>query len=113
MPRFDDGELPVHRLPVGLKVNFILRCEALRYQAPRGNPARFQASQDGHLMGWSDRFNKHMGLRSMRTWIAILVASTIAGFIPEFWGADLLSLWGVLFSGLGAFVGLWWAIRTD
>jgi hypothetical protein len=49
----------------------------------------------------------------MRTWIAILVASTIAGFIPELWGANLLSLWGVLFSGLGAFVGLWWAIRTE
>jgi hypothetical protein len=47
----------------------------------------------------------------LRTWIAIFVASTIAGFIPELWGSDLLSLWGVLFSGLGAFVGLWWAKR--
>jgi hypothetical protein len=45
----------------------------------------------------------------VRTWIAIFVASTITGLIPQLWGGDLLSLWGVLFSGLGAFLGLWWA----
>jgi hypothetical protein len=48
-----------------------------------------------------------------RTWIAILVASTIAGFIPELWGADPLSLWGVLFSGFGAFIGLWWSLKIN
>jgi hypothetical protein len=48
-----------------------------------------------------------------RTWTAIFVASTTAGFIPELWGGDLLSLWGVLFSGLGAIAGLWWAKRTE
>lgn len=47
-----------------------------------------------------------------RTWIAIFIASTIGGFIPELWGDDMLSLWGVVFSGIGAFVGLWWAVRT-
>jgi hypothetical protein len=49
----------------------------------------------------------------VRTWIAIFIASTIAGFIPLLWGDDLLSVGGVLFSGLGALVGLWWAKRTE
>jgi hypothetical protein len=49
----------------------------------------------------------------LRTWIAIFVCSTIVGFIPLLWGDDLLSLWGIIFSGIGAFVGLWWAKKTE
>jgi uncharacterized membrane protein YeaQ/YmgE (transglycosylase-associated protein family) len=41
-----------------------------------------------------------------RIWVGILIGSTIGGFIPEMWGADLLSYSGVLFSGVGAIVGL-------
>src|ERR1700710_3060810 len=35
------------------------------------------------------------------------------GVLPQLWGADLLSLWGILFTGLGALVGLWWAKRAE
>jgi hypothetical protein len=40
-------------------------------------------------------------------WLGIFIGSTIGGFIPELWGADLFSYSSVLLGGLGAFVGLW------
>jgi len=41
-----------------------------------------------------------------RIWIGILIGSTIGGFVPALWGADLISYSGILFSGIGAVVGL-------
>jgi uncharacterized membrane protein YeaQ/YmgE (transglycosylase-associated protein family) len=46
-----------------------------------------------------------------RIWIGILIGSTIGGLIPELWDADLISYSSVLFSGIGAFVGLWIASK--
>jgi predicted MFS family arabinose efflux permease len=46
-------------------------------------------------------------------WIGIFIGSTIGGFIPELWGADMLSYSGVLFSGVGAVVGLWLGSRAS
>ena len=45
-------------------------------------------------------------------WIGIFIGSTIGGFIPVIWGDDMLSYSGVLFSGIGAFVGLWFGSRA-
>jgi len=45
-------------------------------------------------------------------WIGIFVGSTVGGFIPLIWGDDMLSYSGVLFSGIGAFVGLWIGSRA-
>jgi hypothetical protein len=42
-----------------------------------------------------------------RTWIAILIGSTIGGFVPALWGGEMLSYAGVLWSGIGAVAGLW------
>ncbi len=42
-----------------------------------------------------------------RIWFGILIGSTIGGFIPEMWGADMFSYSSLLLSGVGAFVGLW------
>jgi len=42
-----------------------------------------------------------------RIWLGILVGSTIGGFVPELWGAGLLSYSSVALSTVGAFVGLW------
>jgi len=42
-----------------------------------------------------------------RIWLGILVGSTIGGFVPSLWGADLFSYSAVLPFGVGAFVGLW------
>ncbi|WP_426439194.1 hypothetical protein [Bradyrhizobium genosp. P] len=47
-----------------------------------------------------------------RYWIAVLIGSTIGGFVPALWGGELLSYAGVLFSAVGAAVGLWIADRT-
>jgi uncharacterized membrane protein YeaQ/YmgE (transglycosylase-associated protein family) len=41
-------------------------------------------------------------------WLGILIGSTIGGFIPEMWGADMFSYSSLLLSGvLAAFAGLW------
>jgi hypothetical protein len=39
--------------------------------------------------------------------IAIFIGSTIGGFVPALWGGEMLSYAGVLWSAIGAFVGLW------
>jgi uncharacterized membrane protein YeaQ/YmgE (transglycosylase-associated protein family) len=42
-----------------------------------------------------------------RIWLGILIGSTIGSFIPELWGADMISYSSLLLSGVGAFAGLW------
>jgi uncharacterized membrane protein YeaQ/YmgE (transglycosylase-associated protein family) len=49
----------------------------------------------------------------LRIWMGILIGSTIGGLIPELWGDDMLSYWGILLSGVGAFVGLWIGYKTS
>jgi hypothetical protein len=41
-----------------------------------------------------------------RIWLGILIGSSVGGLIPELWGAGVFSYSSVLFSGIGAFVGL-------
>lgn len=42
-----------------------------------------------------------------RIWIAVFIGSTVGGCVPALWGGEMLSYAGVLFSGVGAFAGLW------
>lgn len=37
------------------------------------------------------------------------IGGTIGGFIPLLWGAGYLSVWGVIFEGIGGLVGIWGA----
>jgi predicted MFS family arabinose efflux permease len=46
-----------------------------------------------------------------RIWFAVFIGSTVGGCVPALWGAEMLSYTGVLFSGVGAFAGLWAANR--
>jgi hypothetical protein len=46
-------------------------------------------------------------MKNPRIWIAIFIGSTIGGFVPALWGGDMLSVAGVLWSGIGALAGLW------
>ena len=39
--------------------------------------------------------------------IAVLVGSTVGGFVPSLWGAGVLSVAGVVFSVLGGVAGVW------
>jgi hypothetical protein len=48
-----------------------------------------------------------------RIWLGVLIGSTIGGFIPDLWGAGLLSYSSVLLSGIGGFAGLWLAVKTS
>jgi predicted MFS family arabinose efflux permease len=45
-------------------------------------------------------------LMQARIWIGILIGSSIGGFIPELWGAGLISYSSIFLSGMGAVVGL-------
>jgi hypothetical protein len=42
-----------------------------------------------------------------RIWFCALIGSTVGGFIPTLWGADLVSYTSVLLSGVGGFAGIW------
>lgn len=44
---------------------------------------------------------KHM------VWLGVFVGSTIGSFVPDLWGAGILSGWSLLFSTLGAFLGIY------
>jgi hypothetical protein len=48
-----------------------------------------------------------------RIWLGVLIGSTIGGFIPELWGAGLLSYSSVLLSGIGGLAGLWLAVKMS
>ena len=40
-------------------------------------------------------------------WLGMLVGSTLGGFVPLLWGDSALSLAAVLWSAIGAFLGIW------
>lgn len=45
--------------------------------------------------------------RKQLVWLGIFVGSTIGGFVPALWGASMFSMSGIIFSGIGAFVGIY------
>jgi hypothetical protein len=48
-----------------------------------------------------------------RIWVYVLIGSTLGSFIPELWGADVLSYSSVLLGGVGGFAGLWLAYKMS
>jgi uncharacterized membrane protein YeaQ/YmgE (transglycosylase-associated protein family) len=48
-----------------------------------------------------------------RIWLGIFIGSTIGGFVPELWGAGLLSYSSIALSTAGAFVGLWLGVTAS
>jgi len=56
---------------------------------------------------------EHVDAMRSPIWLGVLIGSTIGGFIPGLWGADMLSYSGILLSGLGGFVGLWVGYRMQ
>jgi predicted MFS family arabinose efflux permease len=46
-------------------------------------------------------------------WIGMTVGSTLGGLIPNLWGASFLSFSSILFSGLGAIVGIWISFKIS
>ena len=43
----------------------------------------------------------------MFIWIGLILGSTLGGAVPQLWGESMFSGWGVLFSMLGGFIGIW------
>jgi predicted MFS family arabinose efflux permease len=48
---------------------------------------------------------------SSRAWLGIFIGSAIGGLVPELWGAGNFSYSSVVFSGIGAFAGLWIGLK--
>ncbi len=40
-------------------------------------------------------------------WIGVLVGSTVGSFIPTLWGAGMFSFSSIIFSSLGAILGIY------
>ncbi|MBX4192027.1 hypothetical protein KW798_00890 [Candidatus Parcubacteria bacterium] len=49
---------------------------------------------------------------SRSPWAAILIGSTVGGLIPLIWGAGFFSFSSMLFSAVGAIVGIWVAYQV-
>ena len=41
----------------------------------------------------------------------VMVGSSIGAWVPMLWGASIFSFSSVIFSGLGAFLGIWAALK--
>ena len=46
-------------------------------------------------------------MQKLLIFFGMMIGSTIGGLIPLLWGAGIFSYSGVLFSGIGAVVGIW------
>lgn len=40
-------------------------------------------------------------------WAGLFVGSTLGGYIPSLWGAGIFSFSGLIFSSVGALLGIW------
>ena len=45
--------------------------------------------------------------------IAVLVGSTLGGFVPDLWGGSAFSVSGVMFSLLGGIAGIWAGVKVS
>jgi predicted MFS family arabinose efflux permease len=48
---------------------------------------------------------------SRAIWFGIFIGSAIGGLVPELWDAGTFSYSSVVFSGIGAFAGLWIGLK--
>ncbi|QQR65035.1 hypothetical protein IPH92_00435 [Candidatus Kaiserbacteria bacterium] len=47
------------------------------------------------------------------TWTFMALGSVVGGYIPALWGAGFFSFSSLIFSTLGALVGIWLAYRMN
>jgi hypothetical protein len=45
-------------------------------------------------------------------WIAMIIGSSVGGWIPTLWGAGFLSMTSVVGSAVGGLAGIWVAYRA-
>jgi len=46
-------------------------------------------------------------------WIGIIIGSTVGGWVPTLWGAELLSFSAVIGSLVGGLLGIWAAYKIS
>ncbi|MGH7141274.1 MAG: hypothetical protein ACREGH_01405 [Minisyncoccia bacterium] len=46
-------------------------------------------------------------------WIGMLVGGTAGGFVPDLWGAGMFSFSGIIFSAVGAILGIWLGFKLS
>jgi uncharacterized membrane protein YeaQ/YmgE (transglycosylase-associated protein family) len=46
-----------------------------------------------------------------KTWIGATIGSTIGGMIPALWGAGIFSFSSIIFSAIGAIIGVYVAFK--
>ena len=46
-------------------------------------------------------------------WVGILLGSTVGGYVPTLWGADMLSFSSILGSVIGGLAGIWIAYKIS
>jgi hypothetical protein len=44
-------------------------------------------------------------------WVGLFVGSTIGSLVPLLWGADIFSFSSIIFSAIGAILGIWVCYR--
>jgi hypothetical protein len=44
-------------------------------------------------------------------WLGFFVGSTVGGMLPSMWGADMLSISGIVLSLVGGVLGIWAGYR--
>ena len=47
------------------------------------------------------------------TWFFTIIGSLLGGYVPFLWGAGYFSFASIIFSGLGAIVGIWIAFKIN
>ncbi len=40
-------------------------------------------------------------------WICLTIGTTVGAYIPDLWGASVLSMSSIILSGVGGFAGIW------
>lgn len=46
-------------------------------------------------------------------WGGMLIGATIGGYLPLFWGGDMLSFSAIVLSGIGGLAGIWIAYKIS
>lgn len=50
-------------------------------------------------------------MENSHTWVSLGIGSIVGGYIPTLWGAEMFSFSSIIFSALGALLGIWIAFR--
>ena len=56
-------------------------------------------------------YNERMDTKLI--WMGMFIGSLAGGYVPLIWGGDAFSLAGVLWGGVGAFIGVWLGWRLS